>query len=68
VPLLIGAGGGDLGPALVDGFRPAMLTLAVVCLLAAGVTAVFVSDRRAVTPMPRLAPPAPHGCALPVTS
>ena len=40
-------------------------------LLAAGaaVTAVFVSDRRAVTPMPRLAPPAPHhGCALPVTS
>src|SRR6185503_10419626 len=25
VPLLIGAGGGDLGNALVDGFRPAML-------------------------------------------
>lgn len=69
VPLLIGAGGGDLGTALVDGFRPAMLMLAVLCLLGAAVTAVFVSDRRAVRPMPRLAPPAPHhGCALPVTS
>jgi EmrB/QacA subfamily drug resistance transporter len=69
VPLLIGAGGGDLGRALVGGFRPAMLVLAVVCVLAAAVTAVFVSDRRAVAPMPTLVPPAPHhGCALPATS
>ena len=31
VPLLIGASGGDLATALVDGFRPAMLALAAVC-------------------------------------
>lgn len=65
VPLLIGAGGGSLEGALADGFRPAMLTLAGVCGVAAVVTAVFVSDRRATSPVPRLAPPAPHGCALP---
>ncbi|MFF5288662.1 DHA2 family efflux MFS transporter permease subunit [Paractinoplanes globisporus] len=69
VPLLIGAGGGDLGGALVDGFRPAMLVLAVFCVLSALVTGVFVSDRRAVAKAPRLAPPAAcHACALPATS
>jgi EmrB/QacA subfamily drug resistance transporter len=69
VPLLIGAGDGDLAKALVDGFRPAMLVLAVACALSAVVTAVFVSDRRAARPAPRLAPPVScHACALPATS
>ncbi len=66
VPLLLGAGGGhSFAAALTDGYRPAMLVLSGSCVLAAVVTAVFVSDERA-TP-PRLAPTAPcHGCALPV--
>ncbi|WP_433380737.1 DHA2 family efflux MFS transporter permease subunit [Actinoplanes sp. CA-142083] len=69
VPLLIGAGGGDLANALVDGFRPAMLVLAVVCVLSAVVTAVFVSDRRAAVAAPPIPAPAPHhGCALPATT
>ena len=69
VPLLIGAGGGDLGAALVEGFRPAMLVLAVVCALSAVVTAVFVSDRKGAVDAPRLAPlPACHACAVPATS
>ncbi|MFC7275814.1 DHA2 family efflux MFS transporter permease subunit [Paractinoplanes rhizophilus] len=69
VPLLVGAGSGDLGNALVDGFRPAMLVLAVVCALSALVTAVFVSDRRAVAAAPPIPAPAPHhGCALPTTT
>lgn len=69
VPLLIGAGGDDLGRALVDGFRPAMLVLAVVCALSAVVTAVFVSDRKSTADAPRLAPlPACHACAVPATS
>jgi EmrB/QacA subfamily drug resistance transporter len=68
VPLLIGAGSDDLATALVGGFRPAMLTLAAVCAVAAVITAVFVSDRRAAVEAPKLAPPAPHGCALPVSS
>jgi MFS family permease len=70
VPVLIGAGAGagDLGNALVGGFRPAMLTLAAVCGAAAVLTAIFVTDRRATVEAPMLAPPAPHGCALPVSS
>lgn len=67
VPLLIGAGRDDLATALTGGFRPAMLTLAVICAVAAVVTAVLVTDRRSARPAPMLAPPAPHGCALPVT-
>ncbi|WP_433306699.1 hypothetical protein ACQP2F_21495 [Actinoplanes sp. CA-030573] len=69
VPLLIGAGGGDLAAALVDGFRPAMLVLAGLCGLAALVTADFVSDRKPAAEVPKLAPPAPHrGCAVPATT
>jgi EmrB/QacA subfamily drug resistance transporter len=69
VPVLIGAGGGSLANALVDGFRPAMLVLAGLCALSALVTAVFVSDRRATVEAPVIVPPAPHhGCALPVTT
>ncbi|WP_456556751.1 DHA2 family efflux MFS transporter permease subunit [Blastococcus sp. SYSU D00922] len=65
VPVLVGVGDGELGPALADGFRPAMLVMVGLALAAAAVTALFVSDR------PTAAPPMPpqpllHSCALPV--
>jgi MFS family permease len=48
VPVLIGATGGQsLAHALADGYQPAMIVLAAVCVLAAGVTALFVSNERA---------------------
>ena len=66
IPVVIGvSGGADLGQALTHGFQPAMLGLAATCLVAALVTALFVSDeRRAV---PRYGTPHPHACtpALP---
>jgi hypothetical protein len=66
VPILLSVGtGGGLGQALVHGYQPALLTLAGVCIAAAVVAGVFVTDKRA--PAPRIAPPAPHhGCALPL--
>jgi EmrB/QacA subfamily drug resistance transporter len=68
VPALIGAGADDLGPALADGYRPAMLIMGGLGLAAALVTALFVSDRPADAPrMPELLPqPLVHSCALPV--
>ena len=65
VPLLVGVrAGDDLAPALATGYRPAMIVLAVVCAVAAAVSAVFVQDSRIAGPS--FAPPAPyHGCALP---
>jgi EmrB/QacA subfamily drug resistance transporter len=66
VPALLGAGGRGFGPALADGYRPALLVMAGLAVAAALVTALFVSDRRA--PAPRVPPLAPHsGCALPAT-
>jgi EmrB/QacA subfamily drug resistance transporter len=67
VPVLIGATGGQsLAHALAEGYQPAMIVLAAVCVLAAGVTALFVSNERG--PAARIAPPPPHhGCALPVS-
>jgi EmrB/QacA subfamily drug resistance transporter len=69
VPVLIGVHAGrGLGPALVQGYRPAMIVLAVLCAAAAVISAVFVrTGRPATAPAPaRFAPPAPfHGCALP---
>lgn len=71
VPLLIGAGSGagrhSCGGALTNGYRPAMLVLAGLCLVAALVSWLFVSDERAVAA--RIAPmPPDRGCALPVTA
>jgi EmrB/QacA subfamily drug resistance transporter len=68
VPVLIGAGvGHSLAGALVNGYQPAMVTLGGICVVAAVVTGVFVSDERARAP--RLAPVAPdRGCALPVVA
>lgn len=67
VPALIGATGGQSLPhALANGFQPAMLVMAGLCVVAALITAVFVSDERRSAP--GMAPHAPHhGCALPVT-
>jgi MFS family permease len=66
VPALAGAGGQGFGPALADGYRPAMLAMAGLAAAAALVTGMFVSDRRAAAPAPRMTPLAPHsGCALP---
>jgi hypothetical protein len=66
VPVLVGAiGGRSLAHALVGGYQPAMLTMAAICMAAAFVSALFVSDTRVGGP--KMAPHAPnHGCALPV--
>ncbi len=65
VPALIGATGGKtLARALGAGFQPAMLVMVGLCVLAAVISAVFVSDEPRSAP--RMAPRAPdHGCALP---
>jgi hypothetical protein len=69
VPVLVGVGTGELGPALADGYRPAMLVMTGLALAAAVVTALFVSDRPAGMPLrtPPQMPPHPglRGCALP---
>jgi EmrB/QacA subfamily drug resistance transporter len=65
VPALIGATAGtSFTDALVDGYKPAMVALAVASILAALITAAFVSDDRA--PAPLLAPQAPHHGCVPV--
>ncbi len=56
VPVLVGIGDGELGPALADGYRPAMLVVTGLGLAAAVVTALFVADRPATAPMPAPAP------------
>ncbi len=70
VPVLIGVHAGQgLSGALAGGYRVAMVTLAVLCVVAAAISAVFVrAGQRAGMPAPaRFAAPAPyHGCALPV--
>jgi EmrB/QacA subfamily drug resistance transporter len=65
VPVLIGATGGrGYAHALVDGYQPAMIVMAGLCVAAAVITALFVSDAR--TPR-RLVPRAPgQGCPPPV--
>ena len=65
VPVLVGVQAGrGLADALADGYRPAMLVLAGLCVVAALISAVAVRDSRGV--VPAFAPPAPfHGCALP---
>jgi EmrB/QacA subfamily drug resistance transporter len=66
VPALIGATGGtQLADALHAGYEPAMLAVGGVCVLAALVTALFVSDAGA--PAVGLLPhPRTQSCALPV--
>ncbi len=66
VPALIGATGGQtLAKALGGGFQPAMLVMAALCLVAALVSAVFVSNEQRAAP--RIVPQAPEptsGAAL----
>ncbi len=50
---------------LVHGYQPAMIVMGALCVAAALVTAVFVSDKRAIAH--RMVPRAPNaGCAKPV--
>jgi hypothetical protein len=67
VPVLIGVQAGrSLAEAGIQGYRPAMLVLSGLCVLAAVISGIFVRSSR--TAPPRFAPPAPyHGCALPDT-
>ena len=64
VPVLIGAGAGTgLSEALMHGYEHAMIIISVLCLAAAMVTWLFVSDERTdVVPLAAL----DRGCALPV--
>jgi len=66
VPVLLGAtAGGSLAHALASGFQPAMIVMAALCVAAALIAAVFVTDGR--RPARRVAPRAPgHTGALPV--
>ena len=66
VPALVGAGSCRTWAAALDrGFGPAMITIGVVCGLAALVAGLFVSSGRP-TASHRFVPPAPdHGCAVP---
>ena len=64
VPVLIGVGAGtSLAEALASGYEPAMIVIAGLCIAAAIVAWLFVSDERAEAPS--LAAP-DRGCALPV--
>jgi EmrB/QacA subfamily drug resistance transporter len=65
VPALLGVHAGlTVAQALVHGYTPAMIVLAMLSAAAAVITVVFVRDHRAE--VPRFAPPPPyHGCALP---
>jgi EmrB/QacA subfamily drug resistance transporter len=64
VPVLIGVGAGtSLAEALTNGYEPAMVVIGGLCVAAAVVTWLFVSDERADAP-PLAAPD--RGCALPV--
>jgi EmrB/QacA subfamily drug resistance transporter len=65
VPVLVGVGSGELGPALADGYQPAMLVMCALTLAAVVVTALFVSDRPAGELPPIPVPPRFHSCALP---
>ena len=63
VPALVGATAGkSLSDALGGGYQTAMIVSAGACIVAAGVTARFVSDERATAPA--FAPPM-HGCVPP---
>src|SRR3954452_360116 len=63
VPILIGVGAGStLAESLAQGYHPAMIAIGGLCLVAAIVTLIFVSDERAATPM--IVPP-DRGCTLP---
>jgi EmrB/QacA subfamily drug resistance transporter len=65
VPALIGATGGrGIGQALAHGYQPAMLVMAGLCVAAALVTGLFVSDSGPAGPAPASSPRI-HSCPLP---
>jgi MFS family permease len=65
VPALIGVRSGrGLPEAVLHGYRPAMIVLSALAVVAAGISWAFV--RSSSSAPPRFAPPTPyHGCALP---
>jgi EmrB/QacA subfamily drug resistance transporter len=66
VPVLIGAvGGQSLGEALATGYQPAMIVMGLLCIAAAFVAAVFVTNDRDAAPSAAVGPPPYHGCVLP---
>jgi MFS family permease len=65
VPALIGATGGrSISQGLAHGYQPAMLVMAGLCVAAALITALFVSDSRPASPAPASSPRI-HSCPLP---
>ena len=66
VPALIGATGGrSIGQALAHGYQPAMLVMTGLCVAAALVTGLFVSDSRPAAPTPPSSPRI-HSSLLPI--
>ena len=66
VPALIGATGGrSIGQALAHGYQPAMLVMTGLCVAAALVTGLFVSDSRPAAPTPPSSPRI-HSSPLPI--
>jgi EmrB/QacA subfamily drug resistance transporter len=68
VPALIGAtGGGGYAHAIIHGYQPAMIVMGGLCVAAALITVLFVTDNRKTgkrAPGPRIVPRAPEaGCA-----
>lgn len=65
VPVLIGVQvGSGLAESLGNGYRPAMIVLSGLCVVAAVISGIYVQDSHAAGVA--FAPPAPyHGCALP---
>ncbi len=65
LPALIGATGGrSISRALAHGYQPAMLVMAGLCVAAALITGLFVSDSRPAAPAPASSPRI-HSCPLP---
>ena len=61
----VGTGGRSYAHALTHGYQPAMIAMGGLCVAAALVTALFVSDKRATAH--RIVPRAPDaGCAKPI--
>lgn len=69
VPVLLGAGSSrSLGGPLAHNYQGAMVVMAALSVVAALITAVFVSRGRAAAgPLP-VATPRIHGCAAPVAA
>jgi EmrB/QacA subfamily drug resistance transporter len=67
VPVLLGVGGSnDLAQSLANRYRTAMVVMAVVSVVSAVITVLFVARGRPLAT--QLSTPRVHGCALPVSA